>query len=47
LRRAAGESAAPQSIERDEPVAAAASAEIAGFPSRAERLLRRALEARQ
>jgi hypothetical protein len=47
LRRAAGESAAPQSIERDESAAPAASAEIAGFPSRAERLLRRALEARQ
>jgi hypothetical protein len=47
LRRVAGDSAAPLSVDRDEPAAPAASAEIAGFPSRAERLLRRALEARQ
>jgi hypothetical protein len=47
LRRVAGDGAAPLSGDRDEPAAPATSAEIAGFPSRAERLLRRALEARQ
>jgi hypothetical protein len=46
LRRAVGESIAPPSAAI-EPAGVVESAQIAGFPSRAERLLRRALEARQ
>ncbi|MDB5411096.1 MAG: uncharacterized protein JWL84_6008 [Rhodospirillales bacterium] len=44
-RRAVGDGMSP--LRADEPGGAKESAQIAGFPSRAERLLRRALEARQ
>jgi hypothetical protein len=49
MRRAVGDSVAPAAVAggREEPADGAESAQIAGFPSRAERLLRRALEARQ
>jgi hypothetical protein len=48
LRRAVGENVAPSlAVEREDFAGPAESAEIAGFPSRAERLLRRALEARR
>jgi hypothetical protein len=48
MRRAVGEGpAAMYGEERETPGGAAESAEIAGFPSRAERLLRRAPEARR
>jgi hypothetical protein len=49
MRRAIGENIAPSSAagNHDEAAGPSESAEIAGFPSRAERLLRRALEARR